>query len=101
MIRYDSDPEISWDLTRKDCAKLQQEGFSKQELEAVGYGVFNWIVRACSTSKYRSSKLEVEEVLAIRNLYGGNNTYQSLANTYKVNKTTIRDIILRRTWDRI
>lgn len=45
------------------------------------------------------SKLKAKEVLEIRNLYDTDRlTYGALSNRFKISRTTIGDIILRRTW---
>jgi DNA-binding XRE family transcriptional regulator len=53
-------------------------------------------------SKNPQVKLSVEQVLAIRKLYESNDwTQQALADRYEVKRTTIADIVNRRTWKHI
>ena len=48
------------------------------------------------------SKLTIDQVLEIRKLYDtGNWTHQAIADKFKVKRTTISDIINRRTWNHI
>lgn len=59
-----------------------------------------WVTREENVQNSSSAKLKINDVKKIRNLYGKYN-YREIGEMFGVTKTTIIDIVKRRTWKNV